>query len=54
VKAREEIITTGVPGNGSGPSPVKIGLGIGLIVAASGTIGLVARRRRNSGRRWWA
>jgi uncharacterized repeat protein (TIGR01451 family) len=54
VRAHEEIITTGVPGNGSGPSPVKIGLGIGLILAASGTIGLAARRRRNSGRQWWA
>ena len=54
VRAHEEFITTGVPGNGSGPSPVKIGLGIGLIMAASGTIGLVARRRRKSGRQWWA
>jgi uncharacterized repeat protein (TIGR01451 family) len=46
----EKAITSGVPGNGSGPSLVSIGLGAGLILVASGgMIGLVARRRRSDG-----
>ncbi len=47
----KKAITSGVPGSGSGPSLVKIGLGAGLILFASGgMIGLATRRRRSGGR----